>query len=320
MITLKKLAELSGLSIRTVGRVLSGHPYVAPEKRDRVLELVQKYRYSPNMAARNFRLQRKKFVGIMFGNYLLSSHAQLLNMLNRQLVKNEFWPLLGCFDDPSHCVAMLKEWAGIAEYVVVLHELHNHVIDKLREIQESLPLKFIYADCVQNVGDYTFSVNRPDSVRRMIRELPSMGFKHLLYCGSLESRAQGVQAALQDNLPMQIESLPSPLEFEDGYRLGDQVVQSGADVVFFDTDRMAFGFYHYAAQKQIPIPDRIAVIGCDGEQSGEYMTPPLASLTHPRQQIVDYILGLLRTGQKPPEVPLMMEIVHRDSLLRPAHP
>ena len=33
MITLKQLAELSGLSVRTVGRALSGNGYVAPEKK-----------------------------------------------------------------------------------------------------------------------------------------------------------------------------------------------------------------------------------------------------------------------------------------------
>ena len=42
-ITLKKLAELSGLSIRTVSRVLKDQANVVPEKRELVLELARKY-------------------------------------------------------------------------------------------------------------------------------------------------------------------------------------------------------------------------------------------------------------------------------------
>lgn len=68
-ITLKKLAELSGLSIRTVSRVLKDQANVIPEKRELVLELARKYHYQPNMAARNLRLQKKSFVGILSSNF-----------------------------------------------------------------------------------------------------------------------------------------------------------------------------------------------------------------------------------------------------------
>ena len=67
-ITLKKLAELSGLSIRTVSRVLKNQAYVVPEKRELVLKLAEQYHYLPNMAARNLRLQKKSFVGILSSN------------------------------------------------------------------------------------------------------------------------------------------------------------------------------------------------------------------------------------------------------------
>ena len=42
-ITLKKLSELSGLSIRTVSRVLKNQANVVPEKRELVLKLAEQY-------------------------------------------------------------------------------------------------------------------------------------------------------------------------------------------------------------------------------------------------------------------------------------
>ena len=320
MITLKQLAELSGLSVRTVGRALSGHPYVSPDKRALVLALAQKYRYTPNMAARNLRLQRKNFVGILFDNYELSSDSRLLNMLNRRLAANGFWPLLGCVAERETFDRMLHEWAGVAEYVIVLHELDTAALEHLFELSAHLPLKFIYADCLRSSGDHAFAVDRVASVRNLVRELSGMGFRHLLYCGSLPSRSDGVKLARRDGLPIRISSIASPIEFEDGVRLGDRITASGADVVFFDTDRMAMGFYRYAAEHHVAIPGDIAAVGFDDEQFVGFLTPPLASLAHPRQQIIDRIMDILRTGDPPPREPLLMELVRRESLELPAHP
>ena len=64
-ITLKQLAELSGVSIRTVSRVLKNQAHVQEEKRKQILSLAKQHHYVPNMAARNLRLNRSRFVGIL---------------------------------------------------------------------------------------------------------------------------------------------------------------------------------------------------------------------------------------------------------------
>lgn len=75
-ITLKQLSELSGLSIRTVSRVLKGQAHVIPEKRDLILELARKHHYIPNMAARNLRLNRTNIVGIICANMMPGSQRE----------------------------------------------------------------------------------------------------------------------------------------------------------------------------------------------------------------------------------------------------
>ena len=115
MITLKQLAELSGLSVRTVGRALSGNGYVAPEKKALVQALAKKHNYTPNLAARNLRLQKKKCVGIITNSYRLTANARKLSMLTRKLTTNGYWPLLGNAENPEICRNMLCEWSALAE-------------------------------------------------------------------------------------------------------------------------------------------------------------------------------------------------------------
>jgi len=62
--SLSDLAQLSGLSISTVSRALSGHWSVAEGTRERVRALAGQHGYRPNEMARNLRLQRTNAIGI----------------------------------------------------------------------------------------------------------------------------------------------------------------------------------------------------------------------------------------------------------------
>ena len=83
-ITLKQLAELSGLSVRTVSRVLKNQANVVPEKRETVLRLAEQYHYVPNMAARNLRLRKRSFVGILCRDFGTEVFVQKINDLELQ--------------------------------------------------------------------------------------------------------------------------------------------------------------------------------------------------------------------------------------------
>ena len=72
----------------------------------------------------------------------------------------------------------------------------------------------------------------------------------------------------------------------DGYRLGDAVMAQRPEAVFFDTDRMAAGFYRYAAEHGVRIPQDISVVGFDGDDYAKMMLPPLSTPAHPSRQLV----------------------------------
>ncbi len=51
MANIRDIAKLAGVSVTTVSRVLDDHPYVSREKRQAVLEVVEKLNYSQNANA-----------------------------------------------------------------------------------------------------------------------------------------------------------------------------------------------------------------------------------------------------------------------------
>ena len=73
--TLKKIAELTGVSIRSVNRALNGAAGLSAEKRRLILETAARIGYTPNVAARNLRLQRNNFVGIVIPHSAVNAQS-----------------------------------------------------------------------------------------------------------------------------------------------------------------------------------------------------------------------------------------------------
>lgn len=59
------VAELAGVSVMTVSRVLSDHPSVSNKAREKVLAAVAHLRYQPNELARSLRERRSRQIGIL---------------------------------------------------------------------------------------------------------------------------------------------------------------------------------------------------------------------------------------------------------------
>ncbi|NLK83533.1 MAG: LacI family transcriptional regulator [Lentisphaerae bacterium] len=84
------------MSIRTVSRALKNQPGVKPEVGRNVLELARHLGYTPNVAARNLRMNRSNIVGIIVSqNYKNSVSGRKVNDLQKRLEEQGFYPLFG---------------------------------------------------------------------------------------------------------------------------------------------------------------------------------------------------------------------------------
>lgn len=61
---IKEIASALGISIGTVDRALHNRPGVSAKTREKVLKTAEKFRYTPNLAARNLKLNRHLKVGV----------------------------------------------------------------------------------------------------------------------------------------------------------------------------------------------------------------------------------------------------------------
>lgn len=65
MATIRDIAQLAGCSVTTVSRVLNNHPYVADEKREQILAIIEELDYIPNAQARDLSNGLSKNIGVL---------------------------------------------------------------------------------------------------------------------------------------------------------------------------------------------------------------------------------------------------------------
>ena len=64
-ISIKQIAQLSGVSVATVSRVINNNGRFSEETRQRVLDTIKKYDYTTNMAAKSLRVSKSKTIGVI---------------------------------------------------------------------------------------------------------------------------------------------------------------------------------------------------------------------------------------------------------------
>ncbi|RMF71305.1 MAG: LacI family transcriptional regulator [Alphaproteobacteria bacterium] len=91
-VTIRKVAEEAGVSVATASRVLNRKPGVDPQKRARVLAVMQRLNYRPSRTARELSLGRAQRIGFNFGygNPLGRHYALVRDLLYRELFGRGF--------------------------------------------------------------------------------------------------------------------------------------------------------------------------------------------------------------------------------------
>lgn len=90
MANIKQIAELSGVSVTTVSRVLNNHPYVSQEKREAVMQVVEQLDYSQNFNAVHLVKGRTQMIGILLPCMDMPFFSSFMTGLADEALKHKY--------------------------------------------------------------------------------------------------------------------------------------------------------------------------------------------------------------------------------------
>ena len=94
--TIYDISEKAGVSIATVSRVLNGSPNVSDKTREKVLDIMERYGYTPNAFARGLGLNTMRTIGIMCADSSDPYLAKAVYYIEQKLRLNGYDSLLCC--------------------------------------------------------------------------------------------------------------------------------------------------------------------------------------------------------------------------------
>lgn len=298
-ITLAEIAQMAGVSIATVSRVINQNGRFSRETEKRVNEIITKYNYRPNQMARGLRKNRGKVVGIIVPDVTNEFFAKMALEMQNGLLKEDYMAII-CNTNESGIIekahlAMLKSML-VSGLIYITHESidTNH----------TLIVPTIYIDrepiCKSSEGENIFIESENlDGGYQAVKHLVKRGCSRIAaVCleGQISShynRLEGYKKGLKlSGLPVDEDLIycTKAVSYEDGYEVTDQLLREHPEVdgIFYTADILALGALQYCLKKNIKAPEEIKIIGFDDISACTRSIPPLTTI----HQSVDKIAEL----------------------------
>ncbi|WP_440902602.1 LacI family DNA-binding transcriptional regulator [Actinosynnema sp.] len=300
--TLKDVATLAGVSVKTVSNVVNGHSFVKPENRRRVEQALAATGYRPNLGARNLRRGRTGFVALVVPELGVPYFGELAGQVLTAAREHD-WNVL------------IEQTQGTREGErATLAALGPHLVDGALVSPEALTAADFGDPAVPVVllGEHSVDarldrvgINNVLAAREAVAHLVSLGRTRIAAIGAHPARGTAAQrlagyreALAQAGLPVREELVARVANYHrrDGAEAMAALLAlpQPPDAVFCFNDLLATGALRAAAERGARVPEDVAVVGFDNTEEGAFSLPSLTTVAPDKAAIAREAVELLR--------------------------
>ena len=324
--TLDELAVIAGVSRATISRVLNGGP-VAEATRAHVLAVLAQTNYRPNLAARSLATGKTGVVGLVIhepASMVFSDpyFSALVHGISETLSDEATGLMLWMsHESKEETLERVLATSFVDAVVCTATWLEDPLVDGL--LASSIPTVLVGHRRHDASASYV-DVDNVASADNMVEHLVAGGRRRIGHITgergtvSGEDRLTGYHQALDR---AQIDDrfvVDGNFNEPSGYAGAHELFDRGVDAIFAASDAMARGVYRAAEERELRIPDDVAVGGFDDLAFAAQLGPPLTTV---RQNVQEQghaaartALNMLHHGSTSPRrVILPTELVIRQS-------
>jgi LacI family transcriptional regulator len=330
-ITIHDVARQSGVSIKTVSRVLNREPNVKADTRDRVQAAVAALKYRPNISARSLAGSKAYLIGVFFDNpspgYITDVQLGAIARCREEGYHLIVEPLDSAADDVEEQVGpMLANLrmdgviltSPVCDHPVVLAALEREEVPYVR-IAPGLNLdRSAWVGMDDRLAAYEMTKHLIGLGHRDIGFIighPNHGASHLRHKGFMDAMADSGLTVR----PERVEQ--GHFSFRSGFEAAERLL-SGEDrptAIFASNDDMALGVMAVANRLRLNVPETLSIAGFDDTPGAKITWPQLTTVRQPIAAMAGAAADMLLTGvaweegEAPPSQLLDFELVVRES-------
>lgn len=288
--TIDDVAKLAGVSVATVSRVMNAHPAVKPETITRVREAAARLDYVPSNAARSLSLGRTHTVALLMPDLSNPMFQQVLRGANRAAAAAGYRLLVTDSVENPDAEAELAIEARRRCDALILCSPRMSPKDLRRVLTATEPVVLINREAEAG-GVPAMWVDYAEGTRLLVHRMIRQGHRSFVYLAGPPNsvanadRVATLRALAREHPEITMSVIECGGSLEDGDAALGAVLASGATAVLAYNDVVALGLLGRLNEAGVGVPHDISVAGYDDIPFTRYSTPPLTTVSVPKEDL-----------------------------------
>ena len=287
---LEDVARKVGVSKSTVARALGNYGSISEEVRKRVLNTAKKIGYEPNQIARSLKTKRTNIIGVIISDITTYFFTSVVRGIADVASQNEYdLVLCNTDEDPEKENEFLRVLVSRnVDGLIISVSGKNTYLKKL--VRAGLPV-ILLDRRVEGLETTQLVVDNESGAYEAVTHLIRLGHRRIGIINGLaniqttEERFNGYKKALQDN---HIRLDPQLIKYGDFKTVkAKEVTEELLDMknplsaLFVSNEAMITGALLALRERNINIPEQIAIVGFDDPAWGQLLHPALTAVSQP---------------------------------------
>ena len=302
-ITIKDIAKEAGVSTATVSYVINGTRPVTPEKRQRVLDVIEKTNYQRNWIAKSLRTKKTHIIGVLAEDILAFPTTRIINGISEYIEKTDYQMLLSDlrmldslfnqYDQIIHHKNKVNEalsfliFGAKVDAVIYIGMFDRDISGIITNMNK--PIVIAYST---SSDDHVCTVTYENEAAsaESARQLIDKGHKKiavitgLTHTSPAQLRLKGIKSAFKEAGMVLDEALIKHGDWEraSGYACMKELLEQNSNApptaVLAMNDYMAIGAMEAIRESDLRVPQDISLIGFDNRDVSDFVFPKLTTV------------------------------------------
>lgn len=287
-----KIAEEAGVSAATVSRTINQPEIVAPEKREKVLQVIQKYDFKPNLFAKNLKKDRNGVIGLLTASVESPFYARLLAECIQAAEAQGYVLLVTSYRyqrEQERCLLERMQEQRVESVILLGGGMdrsaeNERTLSEVNNIVKTIPV--VVMGKAQGAPCYEVRINEARSMELAMEHLIELGHREIAFWGGrenfysiLEKRSAYLQLLCKYGISFREEWLEyGGFNLKNGYQFWDRVPQNMPSAVICINDLFACGLMKAAYNAGYTVPGDFSVVAFDDTYLAMGARPSLTSV------------------------------------------
>ncbi|WP_174734576.1 substrate-binding domain-containing protein [Mesobacillus harenae] len=291
-ITIRDIAKESGVSVATVSRYINKVSYTSLETEKKIQGVLDKFDFTPNAVARGLAKQKTNTIAFVTPDIRNPFFPELVKSVE-SVSKNRGYSLL-LISTNEHDLKRKDFWNNLkSRYIEGLILAESETSEEVTNHLKGLDIPFVRIDRAVHLDESnSVSVNNFEGARLAVNHLIEVGCKKIVHISGPKSffpaqgRIKGYLNVMEDKGWEEI-IYEGDFTLESGRKQTEKLLKEQPDVdgIFYANDLMAIGALKAFKNLGVNVPKDIAIIGFDGIQLTEIVSPEISTISQPINKI-----------------------------------